>query len=252
MVTVAALWRHPIKSHGREALETVALSQGQTMPWDRHWAVTHEASKWNTDDPQWIMCRNFMITNATPSLAGIWASLDENTGTLTLRHDVLGRHSFRPDKSADHADFLAWLAPLCPADKRQPTALVSAPGRGMTDSEFPSISIMANASHKAVETQLGQQLETERWRGNIWLDGPAAWEEHDWVGKTLRIGTAELHVRERITRCKATMANPRSGQRDVDTLAALRGGWDHQNFGVYATVTKSGTIAMNDTAEVLN
>ena len=41
----AALWRHPIKGHGREALETVDLTEGRTMPWDRRWAVAHEAAK---------------------------------------------------------------------------------------------------------------------------------------------------------------------------------------------------------------
>ena len=59
MAHVASLWRHPIKSHGREKLDAVTLIEGQTMPWDRHWAVTHEDSKWVADDPRWIMCRNF-------------------------------------------------------------------------------------------------------------------------------------------------------------------------------------------------
>ena len=49
---VSSLWRHPIKSHGREALEQVTLSAGQTMPGDRVWAVAHEASK--ADDSVWI------------------------------------------------------------------------------------------------------------------------------------------------------------------------------------------------------
>ena len=42
--TVTEIWRHPVKSHGREALETVTLTAGQTMPGDRVWAVAHEAS----------------------------------------------------------------------------------------------------------------------------------------------------------------------------------------------------------------
>ncbi len=251
MTLVAALWRHPIKSHGREALDAVSLSQGQTMPWDRHWAVTHEASKFDAANPRWVMCRNFMIGVATPGLAGIWATLDEETSTLTLTHADLGRHQFRPDDPADWPGFLNWVLPLCPLDKRQPTGIVTAPGRGMTDSSFPSVSIMTNASHKAVEKQLGHPLQPERWRGNIWLDGPAAWEEFDWTGRTLRIGQAELEVQEPIRRCMATAANPHTGQRDTDTLGALRDGWDHQHFGVYATVTKSGKVALNDKVEVL-
>ena len=251
MAHVAALWRHPIKSHGREALTEVALTAGQTMPWDRTWAVTHEASKFDSHDPQWVMCRNFMIGTSTPALAGIWATLDEATRTLTLTHAALGSHVFQPDNPDDWAGFLMWVMPLCPPDQRQPTGIVTIPGRGMTDTAEPTISIMNTASHAAVAGQLGQPLEQERWRGNIWLDGLPAWQEWDWIGKTIRIGSAELHVTEPIERCKHTMAHPQTGQRDADTLGALRAGWDHQNFGVYATVIKGGKIALNDTAEVL-
>ena len=84
MITVASLWRHPIKSHGREALDRVTLIAGQTMPWDRHWAVTHEKTKFDAANPEWVMCRNFMIGALTPLLAGLWASLDEDAGLMTL------------------------------------------------------------------------------------------------------------------------------------------------------------------------
>lgn len=251
MVNVAALWRHPIKSHGREPLENVTLIQGQTMPWDRHWAVTHEASKFDADNPRWVMCRNFMIGVATPGLAGIWASLDTKTRTLTLRHTDLDDLTFQPDNPDDLARFLAWIAPLCPADKRQPQNIVAAPARGMTDSAYPSVSIMNTATHAAVEAQIGRKLETERWRGNIWVDGLEAWSEFDWTGGSVRIGEAELKIEEPIRRCMATAANPRTGIRDADTLGALRDGWDHQHFGVYATVTKGGMIALNDKVEVI-
>ncbi len=251
MGSVANLWRHPIKSHGREALETVRLSAGKTMPWDRHWAVTHEASKFDVDNPEWVMCRNFMIATSTPDLAGIWAELDETSATLTLRHTTLGKITFNPDDPAHANLFLSWIAPLCAADGRQPKNIVKAPDRGMTDTDFPSVSIMTNASHRAVEGRLGRPLEQERWRGNIWLDGPDMWEEMEWVGKRLRIGQAVLAVQEPITRCKHTMANPHTGKRDTDTLAILREGWDHQYFGVNATVVEDGAIALGDRYEVL-
>ena len=117
MITVAALWRHPIKSHGREALAFVDLRAGQTFPWDRHWAVTQDNTKFDPADPAWITCRNFMIGAATPALAGIWASLDTDCATVTLTHDALGKITFSPDNDADAARFIAWVRPLCPADK---------------------------------------------------------------------------------------------------------------------------------------
>ena len=250
MSGVAAIWRHPIKSHSREAIESVTLTEGQTMPWDRHWAVTHDKNKFDADNPAWVVCRNFVITAMTPGVAGIWAELDEATATITLRHDDLGSLTFRPDNPAEVAGFLHWVMPLCPPEKGTPTGIASVPGRGMTDSHYPSVSIMNTASHAAVQGRLGRKLETERWRGNIWLDGLAPWEEMEWVGRTIRIGGAELQIEEPIKRCMATAANPRTGHRDTDTLGLLNEDFGHQFFGMYAVVTKTGQVSVGDTAGV--
>ena len=251
MINVAALWRHPIKSHGREALASVILETGRTMPWDRSWAVTHAQSKFATDDPAWVMCRNFMTATRTPSLAGIWATLDSERRQLRLRHADLKDLVFCPDDPDDVARFLEWVAPLCPVEKSQPTGIVAAPNRGMTDTDYPSVSIMTRASHRAVASQLGHEIDPARWRGNIWVDGTVAWEEFDWIGKDIRIGDATLRGVAAIERCMLTAANPTTGTRDVDMLGALRNGWGHQNFGIYATVTNGGKVQMNDKVEVL-
>ena len=47
---VTALWRHPIKSHGREALTRARLTAGATMPWDRTWAVAHDAARTDSSE----------------------------------------------------------------------------------------------------------------------------------------------------------------------------------------------------------
>ena len=251
MATVASLWRHPIKSHGREALESVTLTKGRTFPWDRHWAVTHGKTKFSAADPGWVSCRNFMIGTVLPRLAGLWATLDEATVTITLRHDHLGQITFRPDDPGDVTRFLEWVAPLSAETSLAPTALVSAGDRGMTDSDYPSVSIMSKASHAAVSARLGGNLEQERWRGNIWLDGLSPWEEFEWIGKRVRIGDATLEIREPIERCKHTTANPRTGERDADTLGVLNDTFGHQNFGVYATVVETGALSVGDSAKVL-
>ncbi len=251
MINVAALWRHPIKSHGREALDTVTLAEGQAMPWDRHWAVTHERSKFNAAAPEWVHCRNFMIGAGTPGLAGIWTQFDDGTGVMHLRHDDLGEVTFDPENAEDVARFVAWVRPLCPPGKFQANGIAKVPQRGMTDTDYASVSIMTHASHAAVAAHLGKPLELERWRGNIWLEGAAPWEEFSWIDKDLQIGDTVLRVLEPIGRCKHTMANPKTGLRDMDTLAALREGWNHQNFGVYAKVIKGGKVQLNDTVEVI-
>ncbi|MEO0914990.1 MAG: MOSC domain-containing protein, partial [Pseudomonadota bacterium] len=85
-----------------------------------------------------------------------------------------------------------------------------------------------------------------RFRANLWAEGTAPWEEFSWIGKTLTIGDAELRITERIDRCAATMANPETGAPDTDTLKLLSDHWGHQDFGVFAEVTKPGKIKPGD------
>ena len=250
MGTVAALWRHPIKSHGREALENVVLTEGETFPWDRHWAVTHDQTKFDPSNPEWVRCRNFVIGSMNPMLAATWATLDETSADVTLRHPDLGTLTFAPDDPADQARFLDWINQL---DLRTPATGIARhiPGRGYTDDSKPTVTIMNRASHAAVEGFHGAPLETERWRGNIWLDDLPPWAEFDWVDQDIAIGEAVIHVHKRTERCMHTTASPQTGERDADTLAVLRNGFGHQDFGVAGVVVKSGAIALGDTARVL-
>ena len=245
---VSALWRHPIKSHGRESINSVELVAGQTMPWDRAWAVTHEASQPDAQTGTWVPCHNFMIGARTPALAGLWAKLDAQTQRLTLTHQDLGALTFAPDEAEDQARFIDWIAPLCPENRSRPTGIIRAAERAMTDSPLPTLSVMTDASHDAVALAMGGALEKERWRGNIWLSGTAPWEEFDWIGHELRIGAAVLRVEEPIERCSHTTANPRTGQRDADTLGTLERHFGHQDFGVQARVIQSGTVNIGDEA----
>ena len=87
MSQVRALWRHPIKGHGREALDQVTLSEGQTMPWDRRWAVAHELAQ--ADNTDWAPCANFSRGSKVPALMAINAISDEAAGTVTLSHPDL-------------------------------------------------------------------------------------------------------------------------------------------------------------------
>jgi uncharacterized protein len=239
---LAHICRHPIKGHGREDLASVRLSAGQCLPWDRHWAVAHDAAKLVDG---WNPCANFARGAKAYALMAIESDLDEATATLTLRHPDRGALTFRPDDPADLPRFLAWVGPLNPANRAQPARIVTA-GRGMTDSDFPSVAILNLASLADLSARMGQDLSIHRWRGNLWLDGAAPWAEWDWLGRDIRIGSAVLRVQERITRCMATTVEPATGHSNADTLGALEAAFGHQDFGLYATVVQDGDIALGD------
>ncbi len=241
---VTNIWRHPIKSHGYEALQDVTVIPGQTMPGDRVWAVAHEASK--ADGTEWAPCANFSRGAKAPQLMAI--NSESHGDTVTLTHPNRPALTFSPDR--DQQEFLDWVEPLMPKDRAASARIIRVPGRGMTDSDFPSISLCNMSSHRAVEQRLGQELSIRRWRGNIWFDGLPLWDEFDWLGREVQVGQAVLQVRERITRCLATTANPETGVRDADTLGALSS-WGHQDFGIFVEVLRGGTIAVGDKVELL-
>ena len=239
---LAHISRHPIKSHGREDLETVLLTAGQGLPFDRHWAVAHDAAKLVAG---WNPCVNFARGAKAPGLMAISAQLDEAAGAVTLTHPEKSDLTFAPDNADDLARFLNWVRDLNPADRAQPVQIIKA-GIAMTDTDFPSVSIFGLASNRELSSRMGQDLSPYRWRGNLWVDGLAPWAEFDWVGHDVQIGSTVLHVQERIVRCKATAANPATGQIDADTLGALQGEFGHQDFGVYARVISGGMITNGD------
>ena len=234
--------RHPIKGHGREALASVRLSAGACLPYDRHWAVAHDAAKLVDG---WNPCVNFARAAKAPALMAIDSMLDEATHTLSLRHPDRGEITFRPDDAADLPRFLDWVRPLNPENRAQPARIVTA-GRGMTDSDFASVAILNLASLADLSARMGHDLSIHRWRGNLWLSGAPAWDEWNWIGRRLRIGGATLEIRERITRCSATTVDPTTGRSDADTLSALSAHFDHQDFGLYATVLEDGDVALGD------
>lgn len=249
MARIARIWRHPIKSHGREPLAEVHLTEGACIPGDRAWAVAHEASRFDEDAPAWQPCTQFSIGTKSPRLQAMTAETLPD-GRIALTHPEREPLAIDPEQPGDRAAFIDWARPLANPDRPMPARLVRA-GRGMTDSEYPSISLINLASHAQVVAELGQEISPRRWRGNLLIEGWAPWSEREMVGRRLRIGDAELEVREQITRCLATTASTRTGQRDADTLGALRRGWDHQQMGIYAVVTRGGTIREGDEVSTL-
>ena len=247
---VAGIWRHPIKSHGREELARTLLTAGHCIPWDRRWAVAHERANVDWDNPEWVPCQNFSRGAKAPKLMAIAARVDQSRQEITLSHPDLPDLTFDPD--ADPDALIRWVLPISPKDRARPARVIRADSISMTDTDYQSVSLINLASHADLAARMGQDISPLRWRANLFLDGLDPWVERDWIGKTIRVGDAELGIREPITRCLATTTSTRTGERDADTLGALKAGWGHQQFGVYAVVTKTGDLRQGDTFEVLD
>ncbi len=246
MPHVAALYRHPVKSLGHQAMERLTLIAGQTIPHDREWALAHAKSAFDHDAPEWTRCSVFLRVAINPAFTAVSAAYDDATGELTLTHPAAPPLTVRPAEAEGEAALIAWAARLTPEKLPAPTRLARVPGRGMTDTPFPSVSVKNLASLRALSQKLGRDLDPRRFRGNIWLDGLSPWEEFDWEGREIAVGPARLKIVCPAPRCNATKANPETGRPDADTLGALEEGWGHTDFGMYAEVVAGGEIALGD------
>jgi uncharacterized protein YcbX len=246
---LAHICRHPIKSVGFEEIDTADLTAAQPLPFDRLWAVTHVASGIPGNPEGWEPKMRFLRGAAEGGLQAVQARLDPVTQSVTLSHPA--RPALEASLLREGAAIVDWLRPLWPQTRPEPSHLVRrSDGGALSDVPEPWVSVLSLSSNRVLGKRLGQELSIHRWRGNLWIDGWAPWEEFDLIGRRIAIGATELEIVERITRCVATTANPHTGRADADTLGALESGYGHMDFGVYAKVLRAGRIALGDRVEI--
>ena len=249
---LAHICRHPIKSIGWELLDGIALTPDRTLPWDRHWALTHEAARFATAAPAWRPKRDFVRGVAAPPLLPVAARLSEAGRSLQLTHPRRPDLTIDPDSPAGSDALVDWIAPLWPDTRPAPARLVSVGAdQALTDQDRPLVSILNLASLREMSDRLGHTLSIHRLRGNLWLDALPPWAELEWVGQTISIGAAQLEVLEPIERCLAINGSPETGTADAQFFEGLDRAFGHNDFGIFARVTRGGTIALGDSATPL-
>jgi uncharacterized protein len=242
---IAHLVRHPIKSAGFEPIDKAALTEGAAFPFDRVWAVAHAAARL-AEPPVWGSKLQFLRGWGSADLMAISCRSNPEAGEVTLSHPRRPTVRFRPDIPEDAARLIDWIRPLWPETRPEPARVVRVPGQALTDQDQPLISINSTTSLADLSARVGQDLSMHRFRGNIWVEGWAPFDELGLIGQDITIGTARLRVEEPIGRCRATGANPVSGAQDVDTMGALETQYGHTDFGVFARVIGAGTVATGD------
>jgi hypothetical protein len=115
-----------------------------------------------------------------------------------------------------------------------------------------AVSLISRASVTRLEAVAdGRAVDSRRFRMLIEVEGPAAHEEDDWVGRTVRIGGALVAVHGHVGRCLVTTQSPDTGISDLPTLELLGyrrglGTTEPLAFGVYGEVTEPGAVRLGD------
>ncbi|HJM88582.1 MAG TPA: MOSC domain-containing protein [Dehalococcoidia bacterium] len=260
MPEVAALYRHPVKGMAPQPHERLTVLDAGPVAGDRVLGLLF-ADAGDPDFGEWWHPKKMLTLTNTPGLALIGASLD--AGGTRLEVTLSGKRlveaaldeAGRGQIAAAVGEYIATLPenPLRDHPERAPLQLVgdtAAPA--LADHTSRHISVIGRASIEALAMAMDAEVDERRFRGNVLVEGIDAWDEFNWVGRTLRIGDMEFEVAQPIVRCLATHANPESGDRDLAVMNTLTSVFGHEQplMGVLAVPAAGGEIAVGDAVTI--
>ena len=249
---VESIARYPVKGLGAEPLDQADLAPGQAIAWDRAFALAQGDSGFDPLHPTWLPKQNFLCLMRNASAARLQSRFDPDTGMLAIAApdgEVVLADALDP---AGRTQVAAFLARFLGAEARGEPTFHHVEGHVFGDQRRPVVSLLGLASLAAYEAELGAPRDVRRFRANILLAGGAPWEEFEWVGRELALGTARLRVTKRTVRCPATQVNPDTAERDADPVVELRAAYGHADLGVHAEVLAAGRVAPGDVVRVLD
>ena len=236
---VDQLWRHPVKSMQGERVPSALLADGG-IPHDRHWGVR------SVTDPSKVLAGK-----RTPRLLEAMARV---TARGELEVTLPDGSKLRPGPDADAA-LSAWLGEpvtLEEADPAKPGVyevpmddeIVEVPFRPGTFQDSRS----SNLHLLSWPTIGGEDVRVYR-PNVVLLTDIDEFGEDAWVGRTMRLGKAEVTITKPCMRC-VLVAQPQPGiEADRGRLTRLA----HRDLtlGVYARVTAPGRVAVGDLVTLL-
>jgi uncharacterized protein len=247
---VASLYRYPVKGLSPESLQSVALRNGETMPFDRAYAIENGAGRFDAGAPRHLPKINFLMLMRDERLATLETRFEDASETLTILRD--GKRVARGQLTTPVGRQLIeqFIAAYMKAELRGAPRIVHAPGHSFSDVAAKCVHIVNLASVRELERILGRAVDPLRFRANVYLDDAQAWAELAWMDKDIEIGPVKLRAFARTQRCEATNVDPATGARDMAIPAHLMRTWGHQDFGIYAKIVTGGEISVGTAAAV--
>ncbi len=251
MIIIKDIYRYPIKGLSAEALLKASFQAGKSLENDRRYAIALGSTNLDLNSGEWMAKNNFLMQAKNPKLTQLKTKFDQSTQTLTIFKSgkrvsrgqlttLIGRMRIEKFLTAYMDDEACGRVKI----------FATQTGQMLSDQSAPLISIINLASIRDIGWITGMEINPIRFRGNINFECSDPWIENNWVGRTLMLGTAKFKVVAPVGRCVATHINPKTSKHDVNILKALQHNFGHTNCGVFAEVTKTGTIQVNNKISV--
>jgi len=236
------IYRYPVKGLSAQLLESCQLTPGQTVPFDRAWALQDERGRFDPKAPKYLPKINFLMLMRDEKLAALKTTFDESSAALTIHHE--GREVARGllTSKEGRAVIERFIERYMGAKVRGAVRLVHGDSHSFSDVSAKCLHLINRASLLALSDAAGVELDPLRFRPNLVVDGWPAWFENDLMGKEFSIGDVRLKVFDQTVRCAATNVDPASGVRDMALPDLLRERFGNLHFGIYAKVVAGGRI----------
>ncbi|WP_238177730.1 MOSC domain-containing protein [Paenibacillus contaminans] len=237
--SVREMFRYPVKSFAGERLESACSIEPYGLFGDRLHAFIDETKEgWNS----------FITARGIPAMLNYRAIIEEKSVEDGEPRVIVTA----PDGKEYHWDEellqeIQRFARMKISMKSYRTE--SGEGTGVDDSH---ILIVTNRSLLKLEALWGKKLDPRRFRANLIVSlNDEEMGEAQWIGKRLSIGSAELLIDKGCERCSMITLHPDSLERDSSLLKIVN---DKLNltFGVYASVVRTGVIAIGDEVRLTN
>ena len=247
---VDSLYRYPVKGLSPERLASVAVETGECVPFDRAYAIENGRGRFDPLQPKHLPKISFLMLMRDERLATLVTEFDDDSETLSILRDGKQVARGQLTRPIGRQTIEQFLSSYFQRELRGSPKVVSATGHSFSDVPAKCLHIVNLASIRELERVTGRAVDPLRFRANVYVDGFEPWQEFDWVGKKLQIGTTGLSVFTRTERCDATNVDPATGARDMSIPNLLQRQWGHSDFGIYAKVAQSGTVSIGDTVTV--
>lgn len=245
-ITLAQIYRYPVKGLSPEPLDRVTLSRGLGLPQDRRFALAHGTTEFDPAAPSWLPKTKFLMLMKNERLAQLRTHFDEVAETLTIERAgrIIASGNLR--EAEGRARISEFFAHYMGSEASGTPKLVEAPGHMFSDVARKVVSIIGLASVRELGGVLQTAVDPRRFRANFYVEGGEAGQEFGWIDREFTIGSVRLRGVKPISRCAATNVDPASGARDLDIPRALRENFGHVNTGIYADVLDDGAVALGD------
>ena len=107
---LAAIYRHPVKGFTPEAVDAVALTEGEGFPADRVYAIENGPSGFDPDAPEHVSKMKFTVLARSAVVAKLQTRFDEASGQFHITDETGEARAFSLRDAAGRdrlADYLA-------------------------------------------------------------------------------------------------------------------------------------------------